>query len=148
MKETYCPIVPELSALAERAGEVPPSVALDLLTQLYIASCGVSLGARSVADYAAEYWVDRWRAEAPEEVPEGVECLYDVMAWRSAEYRARREEIDGYDIVPLMSAECQRLCMAQVAETDDVRMQIALCAGAKAFIDFNNEIYGRTAPEA
>ena len=41
---------------ANRAEEITPQRALDILIDIYIDNCGISAGERSLADYASEYW--------------------------------------------------------------------------------------------
>ena len=121
-----------IEQLASRSSEITPAEALDKLIEVYIENCGVSTGMRTVADYAADYWIKAWKRTCPD-VPDDVVVLYDVMPLRSAYYRTHREEIDEYDTTIMSKEELGEVCLEMVAETADLRTQIALSAGIVNF---------------
>ena len=121
-----------IEQLASRSSEITPAEALDKLIEVYIENCGVSTGMRTVADYAADYWIKEWKRTCPD-VPDDVFVLYDVMPLRSEYYRAHREEIDEYDTTIMSNEELREVCLEMVNETDDLRTQIALSAGIVNF---------------
>ena len=121
-----------IEQLASRSSEITPAEALDKLIEVYIGNCGVSTGMRTVADYAADYWIKEWKRTCPD-VSDDVVVLYDVMPLRSAYYRANREEIDEYDTTIMSDEELREVCLEMVNETDDLRTQIALSAGIVNF---------------
>lgn len=121
-----------IERLASRSSEITPAEALDKLIEVYIENCGTSTGMRTVADYAADYWIKEWKRTCSE-VSEDVAVLYDVMPLRSEYYRAHREEIDEYDTTIMSKEELREVCLAMVDETDDLRTQIALSVGIVNF---------------
>ena len=72
---------PGLIAYADRADEVEVTDALDILSQIYIDNCGISLSERTVAENASFFWIKRWRLRNPD-LPERM-GLHDVMEMRS-----------------------------------------------------------------
>lgn len=116
-----------LKSYASRAAEIEATAALDILSDIYIDNCGISLGTRTVAENAAFYWIHRWQEE-------NIELnkrmgLYDVMALRSERYRQNKEQIDRYDVTILQDSDLYQICMSMVEETQDETTRIALCAG-------------------
>ena len=73
---------------ANRAEEIIPQRALDILIDIYIDNCGISAGERSLTDYASEYW----REKLSETMPQVSECycFEDVMELLPERFRANR----------------------------------------------------------
>lgn len=123
----------EFLKYAARADELEPTVALDVLSDIYIDNCGISLSDRTAAENAAFFWIRRWRELQPE-LPEHM-GLYDVMAKRSERYRSEKERIDKYDVTVIEGCELHEICMAMMSEyVGEDTMRIALCAGLKDWI--------------
>lgn len=117
---------------ANRADEITPQQALDILIDIYIDNCGISAGERSLADYASEYW----REKQSETMPQVSECDYfeDVMELLSERFRANREEITKYDIEFLSDEILQEVCIEYIEFCNNEEANIAVCAGVVDFI--------------
>ncbi|MBJ2183490.1 MAG: hypothetical protein JFR38_03150 [Muribaculaceae bacterium] len=117
---------------ANRAEEITPQRALDILIDIYIDNCGISAGERSLADYASEYW----REKLSETMPQVAECDYfeDVMDLLSERFRANREEITKYDIDFLSDEGLQEVCKEFIEFSNNEEANTAVCAGVVDFI--------------
>lgn len=122
----------KLIELAQRADEVDTGVAIDLLIEIYLDNCGISLSTRTVAENASFFWLNRWKKETPE-LPEDM-GLYDAMQIRSEQYRKYKEDYDKYDITYLNSDVLQRICLEMIDETHNISEQIALAAGVVYYL--------------
>ena len=117
---------------ANRAEEIIPQRALDILIDIYIDNCGISASERSLADYASEYWREKLSETMPQ-VSE-CQCFEDVMELLSERFRANREEITKYDIVFLSDEGLQEVCKEFIEFSNDEEANIAVCAGVVDFI--------------
>lgn len=125
-----------LKSYVQRADEIETTTALDILCDIYMANCGVSLGTRTVAENAIHYWIHRWQQENPK-LPRHM-GLYKVMALRSERYKEDKEFYDKYDVTILDADDLYRICMEMVDESHDDIARIALCAGVLSWLDFND----------
>lgn len=112
---------------SEKASTTDPGEALDCLIEIYINACGVSMGERSIASYAAYYWIFRYKEENPN-LP-GTLKFKDVMKLRSEEYNQYKEDIDKYGIAFLDPEEILRIGSLMLDDYADELSRIALSMG-------------------
>lgn len=117
---------------ADRADELDPSEALDILIDLYIDNCGVSEGERTLAENATFYWREQLGKTMPEVLQ--YECIDDVMELLSERFRANREEITKYDIAWIEPQYLAEECLEFLDFYEDEKLRIAMCAGIVHFI--------------
>lgn len=123
---------PEIQKYADRKNEVTPEEAMDIIGKMYIDSCGISRSDRTVAENASWFWVKKMKEKYPH-LPEDAEMFY-IMAQRLEEYRINKERIDEYEITVLDNEWLNRITLANIKETEEVKKKIVLAAGIKSFI--------------
>lgn len=126
-----------LKSYAQRADEIETTKALDILCDIYMDNCGISLGTRTVAENAIFYWIHRWQQENPS-LPQSM-GLYDVMELRSEKYKEDKEFYDKYDVTILSGEDLYRICMDMVDENPDDTTRIVLCAGVLNVLDLTDD---------
>lgn len=127
-----------LKSYAKRADEIETTKALDILCDIYLTNCGISLGTRTVAENAIHYWIHRWQQENTQ-LPRYM-GLYKVMALRSERYKEDKAFYDKYDVTILDADDLYRICMEMVDEIHDDTARIALCAGVLDWLDFTDAL--------
>lgn len=121
----------------EKAYTTDPGMALDCLIEIYINACGVSMGERSIASYAAYYWIFRYKEENPN-LP-GTLKFKDVMKLRSEEYNQYKEDIDKYGIAFLDPEEILRIGSLMLDDYADELSRIALSMGIIFYLSYMME---------
>lgn len=125
-------ISPQLIELSHRADEINVEKALDLLIEIFLDNCGMSLSVRTVAENASFYWIERWRENHPE-LPKDL-GMFEAMKLRSERYLKEKERFDKYDITVLQPMDLHKICLEMIDETDDITEPIALAAGVRPSI--------------
>lgn len=126
-----------LKSYAQRADEIETTKALDILSDIYMDNCGISLGTRTAAENAIFYWIHRWQQEDPS-LPKKM-GLYDVMQLRSEKYKEDKEFYDRYDVTILDGDALYRICMEMLNDYPDDITRIALCAGVLNVLDLTDD---------
>lgn len=127
-------IDPRFKEYVKKADDITPEAALDILIEIYINACGSSLGERTVARYAADFWIWRYREEHPK-LPEKMN-FRDVMELRSEEYRRNKENIDKYTCGCTDPREIIRISVEMLDDYEDENTRIALCSGIFWFLSY------------
>lgn len=130
-------IDPRFKEYIKKAGDITPEQALDILIEIYINACGISLGERTVARYAADFWIWRYKEEHPE-LPDRM-SFSDVMELRSEEYRQDKEHIDQYTWGGADPLEILRITIGMMDDYVDETIRIALCTGVFWFLSYMAE---------
>lgn len=118
----------------EKAYTTDPGEALDCLIEIYINACGVSLGDRTIAWYAAYYWICRYKDENPD-LPKTLK-FKDVMKLRSAEYNLYQEDIDKYGITFLDPEDIVRIGSLMLDDYPDDLSRTALSMGIIFYLSY------------
>lgn len=127
-------IDPRFKEYIKQAGNITPEEALDILIEIYINACGSSLGERTIARYAADFWMWRYQDEHPE-LP-GNMSFRDIMELRSEEYRLYREDINKYTCGCADPQEILRITVEMLDGYEDENTRIALCSGIFWFLSY------------
>lgn len=127
-------IDPRFKKYAKKARNITPEKALDILIEIYINACGSSLGERTVAKYATDFWIWRYKEEHPE-LPEKM-SFRDVMELRSEEYREYKQDIDKYTCGCVDPQEILRITVEMLDDYEDENTRIALCSGIFWFLSY------------
>lgn len=127
-------IDPRFKKYAKKARDITPEEALDILIKIYIDACGVSLGERTVARCAADFWIWRYKEEHPELPPKM--SFRDIMELRSEEYRLYKEDIDKYTCGDADPREILSITVEMLDDYEDEATRIALCAGIFMFLSY------------
>ena len=110
---------------AKRGEQCDVMKALTLLTKAYINQCGVSLGCRTVAYFAAEGWQEKlaW-LDLPLSELARKEPFVNLMPHISKDYVP--EEYDKYDIAPLQDEDLLNICtqMIRTKEFDQTTLEV------------------------
>lgn len=120
-------IDPRFKIYLNKSDDITPEEALDILIEIYINACGISLGERIVARYAADFWLWKYKTEHPE-LRENL-SFKDVMALRSEEYRKNKEHIDKYTCGGADPREILRITVDMLDDYEDESTRIALSVG-------------------
>lgn len=127
-------IDPRIKEYVEKAYDTDAGEALDRLIEIYINACGVSLGERTIAAYAAKYWIHKYLDDNPE-LPEKMD-FKGVMRLRSEEYVKNNESIDRYNTAYLEPHEILRISSLMIDDyTDDVA-RIAISMGVIYYLSY------------
>ena len=135
--------------------------ALRLLTEAYVQECGISLGYRTVAYYAAEIWHEKlaWE-DLPLSEQARKDALYVMMSQYSSSYVP--EEYDQYDICAMNDEELTECCeeLINVHEFSEPTLEV-LCYGIlqhgkqefnishiSAVADDGTELHGRVVDQS
>lgn len=118
----------------EKAYTTDPGEALDSLIEIYINACGDSIGERSIASYAAYYWICRYKDENPN-LPDTLR-FKDVMKLRAAEYNLYQEDIDKYGITFLDLEEILRIGSLMLDDYTDDLSRTALSMGIIFYLSY------------
>lgn len=127
-------IDPRFKEYSKKASDITPEEALDILIQMYIDACGISLSERTVARYAADFWIWRYKEDHPE-LPEKM-SFRDIMELRSEEYRQYKKDIDKYTYGGVGLHEILIITTEMLDDSEDETTRIALCAGIFWFLSY------------
>lgn len=130
-------IDPRFKTYLAKADDIDAGEALDILIDIYINACGVSLGERSTAFYASFYWIARFKDTHPE-VPKDMN-IKGMMELRSEEYRQYKADIDKYDISGPDPEEILRISTLMIEDYEDDLSRTAICCGTLFFLSFLSE---------
>lgn len=125
---------PRLKEYSKKAENVDPGEAIDRLIEIYISACGSSLGERSAAACAANYWICRLKEDNPE-IPRDLN-FKGIMALRSKEYRENQVFVDTFYPVVLNPDHMAKIISLMLDDYTDETTRVALSMGAMFFLAF------------
>lgn len=130
LRELMAIPISDILRYRDMAESVDPEEALRYLADLFIDSCGVSLGMRGFADYCASYWIDRLDLEnnpALNEKYHGAYTLGQLLPYLSDKYYDGL--LEEYDSCAMSAIELRQELVDMLETVTDEKIKIILCAG-------------------
>ncbi len=121
---------------SNREGELTPAEALTMLTQAYMAQCGISVTYRTLVEGASWYW-QKLLGKSDHELAKIArkKTFTGLMPYLSEEFNERKEHYWEYDICNLDSKDAVEAATSFLEDYEDERFRIAFCRGFIHYVE-------------